>query len=95
MTPQVIDHLILLRLDDDIALTGKSKTIWQESERKGMHARLEPMALEQFTTLYAFPRWLSAMSESLPPGHALPNLADTVQEHCEKMLEQVCMPVST
>jgi hypothetical protein len=95
MTPQVIDHLILLRLDDDIALTGKSKTIWQESERKGMHARLEPMALEQFTMLYAFPRWLSAMSESLPPGHALPNLADMVQEHCEKMLEQVCMPVST
>src|SRR5205085_9405843 len=32
MTPQVIDHLILLRPEDDIALSGKSKTIWQESE---------------------------------------------------------------
>ena len=35
MTPQVIDHLILLRHDDDISLSGKSKTIWQDSERKG------------------------------------------------------------
>jgi hypothetical protein len=94
MTPQVIDHLILLRHDDDIALTGKSKSIWQESERKGLHARLEPMELEHFTMLYAFPRWLSSLTESLPPGHALPNLADVVQEQCEKLLEQVCMPVS-
>jgi hypothetical protein len=95
MTPQVIDHLILLRHDDDIALTGKSKTIWQESERKGLHARLEPMELEHFTTLYAFPRWLAALSESLPPGQTLPNVADLIQEQCEKLLEQVCMPIST
>ena len=36
MTPQAIDYLILLRHDDDISLTGKSKTIWQDSERKGL-----------------------------------------------------------
>jgi hypothetical protein len=95
MTPPVIDHLILLRHDDDIALTGKSKTIWQESERKGLHARLEPMQLEHFTVLYAFPRWLTALSESLPPGQGLPNVADLVQDQCEKLLEQVCMPIST
>ena len=95
MTPQVIDHLILLRHDDDISLTGKSKSIWQESERKGLHARLEPMELEHFTLLYAFPRWLAALSEALPPGQALPNLADLIQEQCEKLLEQVCMPISS
>jgi hypothetical protein len=95
MTPAVVDHLILLRPDDDIALTGKSKTIWQESERKGKHARLEPLLLEQFTILYGFPRWLAALGESLPPGHALPNLADLIQEECEKLLEQVCMPISS
>jgi hypothetical protein len=95
MTPSVIDHLILLRHDDDIALTGKSKTIWQESERKGLHARLEPLQLDQFTILYAFPRWLAALNESLPPGHSLPNLADLIQEQCENLLEQVCMPIST
>src|SRR6516162_2889706 len=95
MTPSVIDHLILLRHDDDIALTGKSKTIWQESERKGLHARLEPLHLDHFTILYAFPRWLAALNESLPPGHSLPNLADLIQEQCENLLEQVCMPIST
>jgi hypothetical protein len=95
MTPSVIDHLILLRHDDDIALTGKSKTIWQESERKGLHARLEPLHLDHFTVLYAFPRWLAALNESLPPGQALPNLADLIQERCENLLEQVCMPIST
>src|SRR5262249_48700858 len=91
-TPQVIDHMILLRHDDDISLTGKSKTIWQESERKGLHARIEPLTLEQFAMLYAFPRWLASMTEALPPGQALPNVADYVQEQCEKLLEQVCMP---
>jgi hypothetical protein len=95
MTPSVIDHLILLRHDDDIALTGKSKTIWQEFERKGLHARLEPLRLDHFTVLYAFPRWLAALNESLPPGQALPNLADLIQEQCENLLEQVCMPIST
>ena len=95
MTPTVIDHLILLRPDDDVALTGKSKAIWQESERKGLHARLEPVQMEHFTALYAFPRWLAALSESLPPGQVLPNLADLVQEQCEKLLEQVCMPISS
>jgi len=95
VTPQVIDHLILLRQDDDISLTGKSKSIWQDFERQGLHARLEPLALEHFTVLYAFPRWLASMSEALPPGQALPNVADFLQEHCEKLLEQVCMPIST
>lgn len=95
LTPAAIDHLILLRPDDDVALTGKSKTIWQESERKGLHARLEPLAMEHFTMLYAFPRWLAVMGEALPAGQGLPNLADAIQEQCEKLLEQVCMPVST
>jgi len=95
LTPPAIDNLILLRLDDDVALTGKSKTIWQESERKGLHARLEPLSMEHFTMLYAFPRWLAVLSESLPPGQALPNLADMIQDRCEKLLEQVCMPIST
>ena len=39
-----IDHLILLRPEDDLALTGKSKTLWQDAERRGRHARLEPVS---------------------------------------------------
>jgi hypothetical protein len=92
-TPQVIDHLILLRPEDDLALTGKSKTIWQEAERRGRHARLEPANLDSFAALYGLPRWLSVLSEGLPAGQPLPNLADLIQERCDKLLEQVCMPV--
>jgi len=93
VTPPVIDHLILLRPEDDLSLTGKSKTLWQTSERSGRHTRLEPVNLESFGVLYGFPRWLAALGESLPQGQPLPNLADFLQERCEKLLEQVCMPV--
>ncbi|MFO0876592.1 MAG: hypothetical protein U0840_04395 [Gemmataceae bacterium] len=93
LEPSVIDHLILLRPEDDLALTGKSKTCWQEAERNGRHARLEPVALDAFSVLYAFPRVITSLAESLPEGQALPNLANLLQERCEKLLEQVCMPV--
>jgi hypothetical protein len=91
--PPVIDHLILLRPDDDLVLSGRSKTLWQDAERRGRHARLEGVPLDGFASLYCFPRWLTAVTESLPAGQPLPNLADLIQEKCEKLLEQVCMPV--
>src|SRR5262249_51917515 len=91
--PAVIDHLILLRPEDDLALSGKSKTLWQEAEKRGHHARLEPVSLEAVAALYAFPRLLAALAEALPEGQPLPNLADLIQDKCEKLLEQVCMPV--
>ena len=73
-------------------MSGKSKTLWQEAERRGRHARLEPVSLDAFALLYGFPRgWRP--DESLPEGQPLPNLADLLQEKCEKLLEQVCMPV--
>ncbi len=91
--PPVIDHLILLRPEDDLALSGKSKTLWQDAERRGRHARLEAVSLDAFAALYAFPRWLTAITEAVPSGQPLPNLADLLQEKCEKLLEQLCMPV--
>jgi hypothetical protein len=91
--PPVIDHLILLRPEDDLALSGKSKSLWQEAERRGRHARLEAVSLDGFAAMYAFPRWLSALTETLPSGQPLPNIADMIQDRCEKLLEQVCMPV--
>jgi hypothetical protein len=89
--PIMVDHLILLRPEDDLALSGKSKSLWQDAERRGRHARLEPVSLDGFAQLYSFPRWLAAVRESLPEGTPLPNLADVIQEKCEKLLEQVCM----
>ena len=92
-TPSVIDHLILLRPEDDLSLTGKSKTLWQDAERRGRHARLEAVSLDGFAVLYGFPRFLAALGETLPEGQPLPNLADLLQDRCEKLLEQVCLPV--
>jgi hypothetical protein len=91
--PSVIDHLILLRPEDDLTLSGKSKTLWQASERRGKHPRLEAVSLDAFATLYSFPRWLATITEALPDGQPLPNLADLIQDKCEKLLEQTCMPV--
>lgn len=93
ITPPVIDHLILLRPEDDLTLTGKSKTLWQAAEKRGQHARVEAVTLENYAVFYAFPRWLTAVGEAQPQGQPLPNLADFLQEHCEKLLEQVCMPL--
>ena len=50
------------------------------------------MALDAFAVLYAFPRLLASLTEGLSEGQPLPNLADLLQEKCEKLLEQVCMP---
>ena len=68
--PAVIDHLILLRPEDDLALTGKSKTLWQEAEQRGRHARLEPVSLDAFAALYAFPRLIAALAGGAAGGPA-------------------------
>ena len=91
--PAVIDHLILLRPEDDLALAGKGKQLWLEMEKKGRHSRMEPLSLNSCATLYAFPRILATLTEGLMDGQPLPNLAAIVQEKCEKLLEQICMPV--
>jgi hypothetical protein len=92
--PAVVDLLILLRPEDDLALTGKSKTLWRDAEARGRHLRLEPVSIDSFAILYGFPRWLASLGEALPQGQPLPNLADLLQDKCEKLLEQVCMPVT-
>ncbi len=67
--------------------------MWQEAERRGRHARIEPMDLDSFATIASLPRWLAAIREAMPQGQPLPNLADIIQDKCERILEQVCMPV--
>lgn len=91
--PPLIDHLILLRPEDDLVLSGKSKTLWQHAERRGRHARLEACGLDTFAALYSFPRWLTSATEIVPSGQPLPNLADLLQDKGERLLHHVCMPV--
>jgi hypothetical protein len=93
LRPQVADHIIVLRTEDDLAITGKSKQVWNDAEKRGVHARLEPLTLDTLAAAYAFPRWLAAVREGLPEGAPLPNLADLIQDKCERLIEQVCMPV--
>lgn len=93
--PPPLDLLILLRPEDDLSLTGRSKKLWTEAEQRGQLARLEPVSLDAFAQIYAFPRWLAALGESLTQGSPLPNLADLIQSKCEQLLTQICMPVHT
>jgi hypothetical protein len=51
------------------------------------------MSLDDYAMLYSFPRWLTSITEALPEGQPLPNLADFLQDHCESLLERVCMPI--
>lgn len=91
--PAMVDHLILLRPEDDLSLSGKSKLMWADAERRGRHARLEAMDLDSFALIAAFPRWLAAIRDALPQGQPVPDLADIIQDKCERILEQVCMPI--
>ncbi len=91
--PSVLDQLILLRPEDDPTLAGKSKQLWQEMEQKGRHGRLELVGIEEFSALFATPRFVSGLFESLPPGQVLPNQADLIQDRCEALLKQLCMPI--
>jgi hypothetical protein len=91
--PPAIDHLILLRPGDDLTLSGKSKALWQDAERRGHHARLEALSADNAAALYGFGRWLAAAAEAQPEGQPLPNLAEFLQEKCERLVAQFCMPV--
>lgn len=89
--PCVLDQLILLRPSDDTAITGKSKTLWDEAATQGRVCRLESLDLDRFAWLYAFPRWLTAVTEAME-GQPLPNLADFLQDQLQPLMKQLCLP---
>lgn len=90
--PCVMDQLVLLRPSDDTAITGKSKTLWDEAAGQGRVCRIESLDLDRFAWLYAFPRWMSALTEG-QNGQPLPNLADFLQDHLQPLVQQLCLPV--
>jgi hypothetical protein len=90
--PCVLDQLVLLRPSDDTAITGKSKTLWDEAAGKGHGCRLESLDLDRFAWLYAFPRWMMALAEN-SNGAPLPNLADFLQDQLQELVKQVCLPL--
>lgn len=95
LTPPVIDQLVLLRPADDLALSGKSKALWDEAAGAGRGLRLEPVSLEDLAVLYGFPRWLAEVHETHLGPTPLPHLADFLQEHCGGLLTQLAMPTTS
>jgi len=92
LEPPAMDVLVLLRPAEDLHLTGKSKSLWEEAQSRGKRLRLEPLGVEDLAQLYAFPRWFAALTETLPEETPLPNLADFLQTHCEALLRLLCLP---
>jgi hypothetical protein len=92
LEPPAMDVLVLLRPAEDVHLTGKSKSLWEEAQSRGKRLRLEPLGAEDLAQLYAFPRWFAALTETLPEETPLPNLADFLQTHCEALLRLLCLP---
>ncbi|HMO36642.1 MAG TPA: hypothetical protein PKA06_11420, partial [Gemmatales bacterium] len=90
--PCVLDQLILLRPSDDVAITGKSKTLWDEATNRGRVCRLEALDLDRFAWLYAFPRWLSTIHENHDISSTI-NLTDFLQDHLQDLIKQLCLPI--
>jgi hypothetical protein len=88
--PPVLDRLVLLRPADDVQLSGKSKAVLDQALDAGRSVRIEPVGLDEFAILYGFPRWLASVTEALPAGAPLPNLADFLQDRCAAILELAC-----
>lgn len=91
--PPLVDHLILLRPEDDLILSGKSRQLWQETERRGKHARVEAVGNEGFALCYALPRIHSTASETHDSEEVRFQLASMLQDKAERFLRQICMPV--
>ena len=91
--PVLVDHLILLRPEDDMNFQGKSRQIWQEMEQQGKHARMEPVGLDFFALMYALPRILATASESRQASIVSAEMAFILSEKYDGVLRQVSMPI--
>lgn len=93
--PVVVDHLILFRPSDDIRLSGRSQTLWDEAVAKGCSLRLEAVELDALAKLHAFPAWMQQLQDSFPndgaPEHAYVFLA----EQTEDVMLRLGLPVES
>jgi hypothetical protein len=83
-SPAVVDHLILFRPNDDLRLSGRSQSLWDESLAQGFSLRLEGVEIEGLAKLHAFPAWMQQLQESFPngsvPEHAYVFLAEQTED---------------
>jgi len=82
--PAVVDHLILFRPSDDVRLSGRSQTLWDEAVAKGCSLRLEAVELDALAKLHVFPAWMQQLQDSFPndsaPEHAYVFLAEQTED---------------
>lgn len=87
-----VDHLILLRPSDDVRLSGRTKELFDAAISTGRPVSVEPLELETFAKVYAFPRWMQAVGDSFP-GAAVPaELYQFLAEQTEGILEKLAIP---
>ena len=76
--PTMVDHLILLRPEDDLTVAGKSKALWQEAERHSKHTGWTGCLSTASLDLYAFRTGSRIHRQS--PQRRVPNLADVIRK---------------
>ena len=89
-----IDHLILLRPADDARLTGKSKAAWDQTIAAGRSLRLEPVDLEVFAKLHAFPQWMQQVHDSYPDDQVPESLYLFLAEQTGPIIRKLALPTA-
>jgi hypothetical protein len=92
-SPPIVDHLILFRPTDDVRLSGRSQTLWDEALAKGRSLRLEAVELEALAKLYAFPAWMQQLQDSFPNGAAPEHAYVFLAEQTEDVMLRLGLPV--
>lgn len=90
-SPALADCLILFRPSDDIRLSGKTQAAWEQAEKNGATLVLEPVDLDVFAKLYAFPRWMRQVHEAY--GDAVPEWVYTLlAQETESIMIKLGLP---
>lgn len=93
--PPLVDHLILLRPEDDARLSGRSQQAWAKVLDDGHSARIENVGLDCFARLYAFPRWLQQLHEQYPQQQPTSEMLAFIKEQAEPVLQRLMLPTES
>lgn len=89
-----VDHLILLRPADDARLSGRTQAAWDSVTKPGRVLRLEPVDVDVFAKLYAFPRWIQQVHESYQETAVPDDLYVFLAEQTESIMIKLGLPES-
>lgn len=90
-SPKLADCLILFRPSDDIRMSGKTKTAWEQAGQNGARLVLEPVDLDVFAKLYSFPRWMRQVHETF--GDVAPDwVYQQIARETESIMVKLALP---